>query len=74
MYLMLRIDMEHFKAFKTDVEFVEKLVAEESVLCLPGQCFRCPGHFVRIVFTAPKDKLESALNRMVAFCARYYVA
>ena len=72
MYLMLKIDIERFKGIKDDVDFVEKLVQEEAVLCLPGQCFRCPGCFVRIVFTAPKDKLESAFKRIKEFCARYY--
>ena len=74
MYLMLQIDIDGFKGIHSDVEFVEKLVEEESVLCLPGQCFRCTGSFVRIVFTAPKDKLEMAYNRIREFCKRHYVA
>lgn len=37
MYLMVEIDTEKFRDIKDDVEFVEKLVEEESVLCLPGK-------------------------------------
>lgn len=71
MYLMVEIDREYFgDAFKDDVEFVEKLVQEESVLCLPGQCFRFPGFF-RIVYLPPPDQLKDAYGRIRAFCERY---
>ncbi|KAI8907200.1 pyridoxal phosphate-dependent transferase [Gorgonomyces haynaldii] len=71
MYLMLEIQLEHFP-FKDDLEFVEVLAKEESVLCLPGQCFRCPKPFVRIVFSPPKDKLEIAFGRIRTFCERHF--
>ena len=73
MYLMLQIDMNHFPGMESDVDFVEKLVQEESVLALPGQCFRCDGSFIRIVFTAPKEKLKEAFQRIQMFCERNYV-
>ncbi|KAJ3280887.1 hypothetical protein HK104_000344 [Borealophlyctis nickersoniae] len=45
MYLMVEIKIEEFKDIKDDVDFVEKLVQEESVLCLPGKV-RCTFHCV----------------------------
>ncbi|KAI8899183.1 pyridoxal phosphate-dependent transferase [Globomyces pollinis-pini] len=73
MYLMLKINIEEFKGFKDDVEFVEGLVREQSVLCLPGQCFRCPEPYVRIVFSPPIDKLQEAYDRIREFCAKHHI-
>ncbi|KAI8996718.1 pyridoxal phosphate-dependent transferase [Gaertneriomyces semiglobifer] len=73
MYLMLEINPAEFKDIVDDIEFAQKLVDEESVLCLPGKCFRCPRPFVRIVFTPPVDKLEIAYARIRDFCARHHV-
>ncbi|MBN3285870.1 ATTY aminotransferase, partial [Polyodon spathula] len=36
MYLMVGINMEHFPEFESDVDFTEKLIAEQSVFCLPA--------------------------------------
>ncbi|KAM6430039.1 tyrosine aminotransferase isoform 2-T2 [Liasis olivaceus] len=36
MYLMVGIEMEHFPEFENDVEFTERLIAEQSVFCLPA--------------------------------------
>lgn len=71
MYMMIGINVEQFKDIKSDLDFVEKLVSEESVLCLPGQCFRYP-NFVRIVFTAPPEKLQEAFERIAQFCQRHH--
>lgn len=60
-----------FDGFSSDLDFVEKLVQEESVLCLPGQCFRCDGPFLRIVFSSPIEKLSEAYQRMRVFCERH---
>ncbi|KAI8145028.1 tyrosine aminotransferase [Fennellomyces sp. T-0311] len=70
MYMMVGIDIEKFKDIASDVEFSQKLVAEENVLCLPGQCFDYP-NFVRIVITPPADSLSEAYDRMAQFCARH---
>nr|KAJ3422811.1 hypothetical protein HK105_006249 [Polyrhizophydium stewartii] len=72
MYLMVEIKLDEFDGIKDDLDFVEKLVQEESVLCLPGKCFRCPRPFVRIVFTPPKDQLEVAYGRIREFCVRHH--
>ncbi|KAI8922419.1 pyridoxal phosphate-dependent transferase [Powellomyces hirtus] len=73
MYLMIEIDTAQFKDIKDDVVFVEKLAEEESVLCLPGQCFRTEGSFVRIVFTPPVEKLDIAYTRIREFAARHHI-
>jgi tyrosine aminotransferase len=73
MYLMLEINIAEFKGISSDLDFVEKLAEEEAVLCLPGQCFRCPTPFVRIVFSSPIEVLEQAYIRIREFCARHHV-
>ncbi|RUS31219.1 tyrosine aminotransferase [Jimgerdemannia flammicorona] len=70
--VVVGINVGEFKDIKSDIEFTEKLVAEESVMCLPGQCFKYP-NFFRIVITPPADRLEEAYQRMTEFCARHHV-
>jgi tyrosine aminotransferase len=70
----VEIEIEKFTGFANDLEFVEELVREESVLCLPGKCFKCPKPFVRIVFSSPKEVLEEAMGRIKEFCERHYIA
>ncbi|SAL96462.1 hypothetical protein [Absidia glauca] len=70
MYMMVGIDVAKFKDIASDVEFSQKLLAEESVLCLPGECFTYP-NFIRIVITPTVDRLEEAYKRMDDFCTRH---
>jgi tyrosine aminotransferase len=71
MYLMIEIEFDKFNGdFKTDREFVQMLLDEEFVFCLPGECFGLEG-FVRVVFAAPVAKLKDASDRMKAFCDRH---
>ncbi|CAG8721886.1 3688_t:CDS:2, partial [Funneliformis mosseae] len=72
MYMMIGINVGEFKDIKNDVEFSEKLVQEESVLCLPGKSFHYP-NYVRIVITAPVEKLKEAYQRINEFCVRHHV-
>jgi tyrosine aminotransferase len=60
-------------------EFAQKLVDEENVLCLPGECFFKAG-FVRIgmslldadiVISHPADVIHDACERIVNFCNRH---
>ena len=37
--LKVGIDIERFPAFNNDMEFVEALISQKSVFCLPGKCF-----------------------------------
>lgn len=45
MYLMVKIELEHFPEYSTGLEFVSRMMEEESVFCLPGDvsinvCFK----------------------------------
>ena len=51
---------------------VERLVSEESVFCLPGDCFEYP-KFMRMVLTLPFDLTSEACRRISEFFSRYYV-
>ena len=66
MYMMVKIDRTRFPGFKSDLQFVERLVAEQSVFCLPGKCFNYP-NYVRIVLTVPAPLLQEACERS-SFC------
>ncbi|KAF9953373.1 hypothetical protein BGZ65_004719 [Modicella reniformis] len=72
MYVMISIKVEEFKDIPNDIVFTEKLLGEESVMCLPGSVFQCP-NFIRIVFTSPPEILQDAYNRMAEFCARHHI-
>nr|XP_036218287.1 tyrosine aminotransferase-like isoform X2 [Bactrocera oleae] len=71
MYMMVGIDIEHFPAFKSDTQFVQELVNEQSVFCLPGACFECP-NFMRIILTVPGDMMKEACMRTAEFCEAHY--
>ncbi|KAJ2953725.1 hypothetical protein O0L34_g1348 [Tuta absoluta] len=72
MYMMVEIKMAFFPRFKTELQFVEAMVSEQSVFCLPGQCFAYP-NYMRLVLTVPKDILREACNRIAIFCKEHIV-
>ncbi|KAI7870792.1 tyrosine aminotransferase [Spinellus fusiger] len=72
MFIMIGVDIHKFKDIVSDVDFSQKLLAEESVLCLPGQCFGMP-NFIRCTTTPPLDCIEEAYKRIDAFCKRHYL-
>lgn len=71
MYMMVGIDMASYPEFATEFQFVERLVSEQSVFCLPGKCFEYPDYF-RIVLTVPEEQLLVALDRILEFCQGHY--
>ncbi|XP_007906137.1 tyrosine aminotransferase [Callorhinchus milii] len=71
MYLMVGIEMEHFPEFENDIQFTERMIAEQSVFCLPAACFEYP-NFFRIVLTVPADMMVEACNRIRQFCENHY--
>uniref|UniRef100_A0A8D0BKE6 Tyrosine aminotransferase n=1 Tax=Salvator merianae TaxID=96440 RepID=A0A8D0BKE6_SALMN len=71
MYLMVGIQMEFFPEFENDVEFTERLIAEQSVFCLPATCFEYP-NFFRVVITVPEEMMVEACQRIQEFCERHY--
>eukprot|EP00922_Rhytidocystis_sp_ex-Travisia-forbesii_P018524 GHVS01027505.1.p1 GENE.GHVS01027505.1~~GHVS01027505.1.p1 ORF type:complete len:455 (-),score=16.96 GHVS01027505.1:58-1422(-) len=68
-YAMVRVDTAAM-GFESDVDFAAKLLQEQGVFVLPGQCFRLPG-FIRLVLTSPKDKLKEAASRIREFCENH---
>ncbi|XP_076385395.1 tyrosine aminotransferase isoform X2 [Megachile rotundata] len=71
MYMMVYIDLPCFPEFNSDLEFVQRLLMEESVFCLPGQCFDYPS-YMRLVITIPADMIEEACQRIQEFCKRHH--
>ncbi|KRT83718.1 hypothetical protein AMK59_4581 [Oryctes borbonicus] len=71
LYMMVKVDLEKFPEFETGLQFITGLMEEESVFCLPGDCFQLPG-FMRIVITVPTDLMIEACNRISDFCNKYY--
>lgn len=71
MYMMIGVCVERFPDFKDDTQFVQQLVNEQSVFCLPGSCFEYPG-YVRIVLTVPAAMIEEACSRIAEFCETHY--
>ncbi|XP_067007089.2 tyrosine aminotransferase [Anabrus simplex] len=72
MYMMVGIDMEAYPEFESELDFVTRMVSEESVFCLPGACFDYP-NYMRLVLTVPSDLLHEACQRISQFCERHYV-
>ncbi|XP_053979150.1 tyrosine aminotransferase [Hylaeus volcanicus] len=70
MYMMVYIDLSCFPEFNSDLDFLQRLLMEESVFCLPGQCFDYSS-YMRIVITVPANMLQEACQRIQEFCARH---
>lgn len=70
MYVMVGVDTNVLTGIKDDFDFTQKLLDEESVFVLPGQCFGMTNYF-RIVFSAPHEVLEDAYARIASFCKRH---
>ena len=51
MYMMVKIDVESFPDFPSDIEFTERLMTEESVFCLPASVSLLLIHVIIIQYT-----------------------
>lgn len=71
MYMMVGIDMKNFPTINNELEFVQLLVSEQSVFCLPGKCFDID-NYMRIVLTVPKEMIIEACERIKEFCEKHY--
>lgn len=71
MYMMIGIDVDGFAGIADEMEFVQALVREQSVFCLPGRCFDYP-NYMRIVLTVPEEMIAEACARIAEFCAVHY--
>lgn len=66
MYMMVRFE---FDIYGPETEFVQGLITEESIYCLPGSAFNLPNWF-RLVLTYPEEVTRDACERIVEFCER----
>lgn len=71
MYMMIGIDVDCFPEYSSELPFVQDLVREQSVFCLPGQCFDYP-NYIRIVLTVPEEMIAQACARIAEFCELHY--
>ncbi|KAI3651594.1 hypothetical protein MP228_002897 [Amoeboaphelidium protococcarum] len=70
MYMMIGLNLNQFKDIADDADFAGKLLAEENVVVLPGQCFQFK-NFFRLVVTVPEPVMREACGRIIDFCQRH---
>lgn len=66
----ISIDLQMYPKFKNDYDFVEALLSEQSVFCLPGKCFGVT-NLMRIVLTLPPAMTHEAMDRIELFCRQH---
>lgn len=71
MYMMIGVDLDNFPDISSELDFVQDLVREQSVFCLPGKCFNIE-NYMRIVLTVPREMIVEACNRIREFCEKHY--
>ncbi|XP_065913491.1 tyrosine aminotransferase-like isoform X2 [Dysidea avara] len=71
LYMMVGVKLSKFPHINTTVEFMEKVMSEESVFILCGECFLCPG-FIRLVLLMPSERMKEACSRIREFSYRHY--
>lgn len=70
MYVMIRVNIEALEDIHDDAEFARKLLEEENLFILPGQCFNM-ANFVRLVICPPEETIREAFERFSIFCERH---
>nr|AQX17835.1 tyrosine aminotransferase [Lampea lactea] len=73
MYMMVEIKVDQFHDVNDDMEFVEKLISEQSVFPLPANIFGMP-NYIRLVLTAPEEIITEACSRISEFCSAHSVS
>jgi len=66
MYGMVGFSNEYYGE---ETEFMQSLITEEAVYCLPGSAFNLPNWF-RLVLTYPEEVTREACERISAYCHR----
>lgn len=66
MYMMIKFK---YNIYGDETKFIEKLINEESIYCLPGSAFNLKNWF-RIVLTLPKNVMREACERIAELCKR----
>lgn len=67
MYMMVRINIDHFADVVDDKDFCLKLLAEQNAFCFPSQCFFEKNMF-RVVLCTKPETLIAFGDRLQAFC------
>lgn len=70
LYIMVKIDLEAFDHFHSDVDFYMALEDEENVQVVPGTYMFMPGYF-RVCITRPARIIHEVMERLPAFCERH---
>jgi len=66
MYCMVGFNQQFFGE---ETAFMQGLITEESVYCLPGSAFNLPNWF-RLVLTYPEEVTREACERIADYCGR----
>ncbi len=70
MYVMIKVNIDNLDGFVDDTDFSRRLLEEENLFCLPGQCFNMK-NFVRLVICPPEETIREAFERFALFCGRH---
>ncbi|KAL4434856.1 hypothetical protein ABPG74_021195 [Tetrahymena malaccensis] len=70
-YISVLIDLNQFKNFKNDVDFLQALNEEENIQILPLSVFKGDAQGFRMMSCATKKIYESFIPRLVEFCQRH---
>eukprot|EP01040_Poterioochromonas_malhamensis_P009236 gene9235-10025_t len=70
MYVMIKVDIAALEGIIDDADFARKLLEEENLFILPGQCFNM-ANFVRLVICPPEETIREAFERFSLFCDRH---
>ena len=70
MYMMVRINMDHFDGIEDDVDFVKKFLAEQNAFAFPSTCFNEKNMF-RVVLCVKVETINAFADRLEAFCASH---
>ena len=70
MYVMIKVEIQNLEDIKDDADFARKILEEENLFMLPGQCFNM-ANYVRLVICPPAETIREAFHRFALFCERH---
>ena len=74
MYILTKLNIELFdnNVIKNDIDFMYKLMEEESIFVFCGSIFGMPDHF-RTLILPPENVIDQVVQRIESFCQKYGV-
>jgi tyrosine aminotransferase len=72
MYCMIGVRLDRLDGILDDSDFAKKLLQEENLVLLPGQCFGMIGS-LRIVTCPPREVLIEAFDRLKHFIGKHKI-